>query len=331
MNEPDNPDDGFAELLVTTIDAMSPRVENVETAWQEVMRRARPARGRRRLRRGTLAAVIVVGLFSGTLGALDTFGHGRSARLRADAHGRDAHPSPDDGLVPAPPYGIADIAFPTRIPAGLRRCTLYEWCDGNGRSLSITDPKSSSLPSAGTRLTINGQPAVAMQDPDGHRRVTVEQGFPRGLLQVTGTPDITIDQLVAVLRSVPTLSPTALHPTYGTGDLRASFNPVWLHRQLDAIGAHAISIGPHSGPALDGFLDASFTDLTGTTAHGVFGAQTPKRSLLLDRVVIVGSATLQVRDGQQALGWCNDIFVNIIGPGQTAINLASALVRQLGC
>jgi hypothetical protein len=125
----------------------------------------------------------------------------------------------------------------------------------------------------------------------------------------------------------------ALHPTYGRADLRASFNPEWLRRQIEAIGGHAITLTPKAQAAPEGFLDVAFTDSTGTSVHGGAGPQRPPTTNVVpfDHAVAVGTSTLQVVEGSQAFGWCNDVFVNLIAPGRNAVTDASALFHRLGC
>ncbi|MDP9334038.1 MAG: hypothetical protein M3Q30_12130 [Actinomycetota bacterium] len=225
------------------------------------------------------------------------------------------------------------IGQPTRMVPGMQLCATEptpEYCDGTGRRLTVG--RTATMPTTGQKITINGQASVVIDGADGTRYVTVQLGFPGVFLQATGTPDITLDRLVAVIRSVPVLTPGYLHPASGTRDLRASFSPDWLRRNLEAISARNVKISapPGFNGSPTGFLDARFTAKDSTAGYGTFGAQTPRTlPVLATRIVKIGTAQFWEVGTTQTLGYCNDIFVNIQAPNATAI--ASAFVHQIGC
>jgi hypothetical protein len=199
------------------------------------------------------------------------------------------------------------------------------YCDGRGDSVSVSTSGDGLPP--GQRLTVNGQPAVATTSGPNQRTVTVALVPPAQTIRIDGTGNVTTDELVAILESVPTLTDAYLHPQTGSGDLRAQFGAPWVREQLAAIGATGVTVtNPYGG--LPGTLDARFTLGSRASVRVLFAAQLPSPLLIPGRVERIGSVDFLVTD-RQALGYCNDIFVNVMVPDP--IPVASLIVHQLGC
>jgi hypothetical protein len=216
---------------------------------------------------------------------------------------------------------------PTRVPDGFVVCTTSPraYCDGEGDSVSVRTG-GDGLP-AGEHLTVNGQPAVATTSGPNQRTVTVALVPAAQTIGADGTGAVTIDELVAVLESVPTLTDAYLHPHAGSGDLRAQFGVSWVREQLTAIGATDLTVTNAYG-GLYRALDARFTLGSRTSVRALFVAQVPQALLIPGRMERIGSVDVLVTD-HQALGYCNDIFVNILVPDPVPV--ASPIIRQLGC
>jgi hypothetical protein len=249
-------------------------------------------------------------------------------------------------LEPREAFGL-----PTTLPPGLRRCTAPVWvgrptvateyCDGAGRSLIVARGPLGERP-PGTPVAVGGLPAVLEQRPGGAQRISlVHPRAPGMAVWAEATSGIEVDQLVAVLESIPGLERRVLEPGSGTRDLRPSLSEAWLRSKLDAIGAHINSIDARQ---TDGrpFLSVTFT-VDGQKLLGVFGAQAPLSLPLgnVTGVVTAGAVDLYVVEDRQAYGYCSNIFVNVADPlagrpgaadaaASSAVEVAMALVREMG-
>ncbi len=254
----------------------------------------------------------------------------------------------------------APALTPTSLPEGFFRCWGPYWrgrippipeygevtayCNTEGETIhiGIYPFGLSGLPQNPTRIQVSETDFAAYQTDEGSRLISGRISE-YGDIVVQAPPTVTLDDVVAMLESIPALDPRQLNPSDGSNDLRPLFSEEWVLQILTEAGASDIEFESRLGPPL---LEVTYQPIEGSPAvvHGIFNTYEVDslRQGSPDATQIrthnnVDIFITRIGNGPagQAIAYCGGIVINIIleqtGGSDPVIDAIESILEHAGC